>query len=237
MKNKNLKNLLIGAVVVIAGVTITMYSCEKQDITPNSELTGENLELKSILPQPQNICSDIVKHKIVIGKNERVGEAYIYNDAKNVNIILFAEKGTYFKNAYLDIESDWNSFPMDSKGEPAMSDFAYSIEGKDLSNVRRFSIPIEKMGGTKYFSAVVQVRNEKYDAIHSRAWVHGGRTFGESKEGLIFIYNPVDCSVPEGDGKDTPIDVPSDQPATGKPGVEPVGNTTGKPGVEPIKNN
>jgi len=217
MKNKNLKNLLIGAVVVVAGVSVTMYSCEKDNIAPTEEVTGEVQDLKSILPNPQGICSEVVKHKIVRNNKEKVGDAYMYNNAENFYMILFAEEGHFFRDAYLDLENSFESFPLNSDGNPAFTSFDYQITGKPLSNVRRFEIPIEKMNDAKYMSAVVQVRHTRYTDVKERAWVHGGRTYGDSQEGRIFIYNVEDCSTPDAeDGKTPPIDVPAEEVKTPK---------------------
>ena len=217
MKNKNVRNLLIGAVVIVAGVAVTMYSCEKENITPTEEVTGEVQELKSILPHPQEICSEVINHKIVRNNKEKVGEAYMYNNAENFYLILFANEGHFFRDAYLDLENSYETFPLNSDGNPAFTSFDYQVTGKPLSNVRRFEIPIEKMNDAKYMSAVVQVRHSRYNGVKERAWVHGGRTYGDSQKGRIFIYNVEDCSQPEPEGgKTPPAQLPAEEIKTPK---------------------
>jgi hypothetical protein len=215
MKNKNLRNLLIGAVVVVAGVAVTMYSCEKETITPADQLTGETVELKSVLPVEQDICSEIVKKKLVRASGrEYVGEAYIYNDAENMYVLLHADKGTFFRDAYLDAQESMEDFPMNSHGNMAFTDFDYKIDGTPMSNVRRFVLPLNKIKGKKYFSAVVQVRSTRYNDVKERAWIQG-RLVGGDEKGHAFIYDVEFC-------KTTPIDLPAENVKPAKPVVEPV---------------
>jgi hypothetical protein len=221
MKNKSLRTFILIALVAVAGISVTMYSCEKETIVPNTGETPELLELKTFLPDPLpvTICGEVIKKKIVNANKEIVGYAYMYNDAKKFNVILNATDGNYFKDAYMATQADFNTFPMNSEGNPDFTNFRFKIEGKRLSNIRRFEIPIDRMKETKYISIMTQVRHERNAdlEIKERAWVHGGRKYGESSEGSILIFNVEDCftDTVSGNGKTPPIDVPAE--GTAKP--------------------
>lgn len=212
MKNKNLRNLLIGAVVVVAGVAVTMYSCEKENIVPGEEVTGEVQELKSVLPNEQNFCAPVEQKNIIRTNKEKVGTAYIYNDPENMYVLLFGDEGHFFRDAYLEDEADVADFPMNSNGNLAFADFSYSIVGKAMSNVRRFVLPIGKLEG-KYFSVVAQVRHTRYNGVKERAWIQG-RLVGNTEKGHVFVYEPTLCKTP-------PSDLPAEGTVSPAPGANP----------------
>lgn len=220
MKNKNFRNIILIALVAVAGITITMYSCEKETIVPNTVETPEVLELKTFLPDPLpvTICSEVTRKKIVNANKETVGYAYMYNDKKNFCVILHANEGNYFKDAYMATQPDFNTFPLNSDGNPDFTNFRYKIEGKRLSNIRRFEIPLDRMKKTKYISVMAQVRHERNAdlEVKERAWVQGGRKYGDSSEGSILIFNVTDCITVDG-GKTPPIDVMEEETAKPAP--------------------
>jgi hypothetical protein len=224
MKNKNFRNIILIALVAVAGFMITMYSCEKETIVPNAGETPEMLELKTFLPDPLpvTICGEVIRKKIVNANEETVGYAYMYNDAKKFYVIMQANDGNYFKDAFMATQADFNTFPLNSDGNPDFTNFRFKIEGKRLSNIRRFEIPLYRMKETKYISVMAQVRHERNAdlEVKERAWVRGGRQYGESAEGSILIFNVQDCftdTVPADNGKTPPIDVPVEGMAKPKP--------------------
>jgi len=194
MKNKNVRNLLIGAAVVVAGVGVTMYSCEKENIVPAEELKGEVLALGSVLPNEQHICAPVVEKNIVRANKEKVGTAYIYNDPENMYVLMFAAEGHFFRDAYLENAPSLDGFPMNTNGNLAFGDFTYSIVGKPISNVRRFVLPIAKLEG-RYFSVMTQVRHSRYNGVKERAWIQG-RLIGTDPVGHVFAYEPTLCKTP-----------------------------------------
>lgn len=220
MKNKNFRNIILIALTAVAGIAITMYSCEKETIVPNRSESTEVLELKTFLPDPLpvTICGEVMKKKIVNANKETVGYAYMYNDSEKFCVILHANDGNFFKDAYMATQADFNTFPLNSDGNPDFTNFRFKIEGKRLSNIRRFEVPIERMKETKYISVVAQVRHEKNAdlEIKERAWVQGGRKYGESSEGSILIFNVTDC-LTEAGGKTPPIDLPEEELAKPAP--------------------
>ena len=223
MKNKNLRNLFIGAVVVVAGVGVAMYSCEKENITPAEEVTGEVKELQTVLPNDQHICSPVQEKNIIRPNKEKVGTAYIYNDPEKMYVLLFGDEGHFFRDAYLEDAASVGELPMNSDGNLAFGDFSYQIAGKAMSNVRRFVLPIGKLEG-KYFSVVAQVRHTRYNGVKERAWIQG-RLVGNTEKGHVFIYEPKLCKTPASD-------IPAEEAAAPAPGAHP--GKVDNP-VEPVK--
>ena len=190
---KNVRNMLIGVAAVAIGVSVTVYSCEKEQITPSSGVTGETLELKSVMPRASKICSEIVTKRMYRqGTKEFVGTAYLYNDPEHFYVLLFAEKGHYFKDAYMTSGASYKDFPFNSDGNLAFTDFKYSITSEPLSNVRRFIIPIGDIKDKKFMSVMAQVRHSNYADFKQRAWV-AGRYLGSDQAGQGFVHEVELC--------------------------------------------
>lgn len=205
MKKNGLRNLLLVAVAAVGVTAVTVYSCEKETITPNDterKVTvdlneGDIEEVDFQLPDMVNVCGSMTKKPILNIQGRAVGQAYIYNDKHNAHVILKADKGYLFKDAYLDYQAEQGLFVVSRDGGPDYLNFRYKIEGKRLSNVRAFQIPKADLKGMQYFACVAQVRTSRggdpMEIEKNRSWVEGAE-YGAKQKGMIFKYALQLCS-------------------------------------------
>ena len=198
MKKSNVKALLFVAVAAIGVTAVSMYSCEKEVITPNN---SEKLKVEDLtVPTPDNYCGKLVEKSMIMDNGKTVGEAIIYNDAKKLHVIVSTIKGYYMQDAYLHIGESIEDFPLDREGNPLISDFAYSIVGKKLSNVREFEVNLSVVPKASMIAVNTQIRRIQFNSAeeeklvhkYERAWIVG-KTFGNTWKGRAFKFGAIDC--------------------------------------------
>jgi hypothetical protein len=214
MKKSNFKYLVIGAVATIGVVAVTMFSCEKEVITPNS---ASNLKTEDVeMPVPKNYCGKVIEKDLINVDNQVVGKALIYNDFKYYHVILNTQKGYYMQDAYMHICSKIKELPLDQNSNPFVNKFTYSIKGRTLSNVREFKVPVGKLDQQSFVAVNAQIRKIMVNANEDeknvnlpdkyvRAWVDGPY-FGATEKGRYFNFSMEHCETL----KPTPVVVEND---------------------------
>jgi hypothetical protein len=201
MKKKKLSYLIASLLLGLSIFSITFYSCEKENIVPNTSTdNSESYRSKSEMPDLSKICGS-VKELNLLGENgEVVGTTLIFNDTKYF-YVQFRCNGKYILgDAAMHISPTTDQFPMDLNGNPLISKFDFKIKGQPLSNVRAIIVPISKLYGQSYVAASVQARSYRSDAKQSffiTAWADG-RSFGNSVKGKMFLYKRNACTEANG---------------------------------------
>lgn len=196
MKKSNLKYLFASVVVALGVVAVSVYSCEKEVITPNN-LTTEGTEMKTDvnIPIPGSICGKIQQKGLIKVNDQEVGEALVYNDTKYFYVQLTTNRGYYMMDANMHICTKFEEIPVDKYSNPDISRFTYSISGKPLSTVRKFRVALTEMNGNSLVTVTVKTKylRKGDDPIRfERAWVDG-RSFGTTEPGRVFAYEKGLC--------------------------------------------
>jgi hypothetical protein len=214
MKTSKLKYALIAGLTTIGITAVSIYSCEKEVVTPNAPTASESArlssELRLTIGDADNSCGEITEKYLLTKEGTKVGKAFIYNDAKNFNVILMTIRGYYMGAASMHITNDPNSFPLNEDKTPAIRDFKYRIDANGLTNIRRFVVPVQDLNAQSYIATSVAVRllksgeeknlniSAEVPANAMRLWIEG-KQFGQDGTGRMFKYTLTNCEV-SGDG-------------------------------------
>lgn len=181
---KKFRNIFLVALVAITGVTATMYSCSKESILPNEQMSTKTTQPTPDDPILAKYCGEMSKKALISQRGHSIGNAYIYNNGKNLYVHLIADANTYFGNAYLELKENPEDFPLTIRNTPDYLHFSVVLDGLATSKSRKFVIPLEQVRNKKYFSAVVKYDNTRAGRYQYKAWVEG-RAYPMSAEGQV----------------------------------------------------
>lgn len=242
MKTSKLKYVLFAGVATVGIAAASIYSCEKEVITPNAPSAAESArmssELRLTIDEPESICGTVTEKYLLTSEGTKVGKAFIYNDAKNMFVTLMTIRGYYMGAASMHITEDPNTFPLNDDKTPSIRDFEYRIDAAGLTNVRKFVVPSKDVNLHNYVAASVAVRLLKSGEVKSlnidtklpanamRLWVEG-RQFGQDGTGKMFKYNLTNCQVQDGNTVSDPkgiTELGEDHGVSDSKGVTSLGN-------------
>ena len=213
MKTSKLKYVLVASLAAIGITAVSVYSCEKEMISPNSITTAESegmaSDLRLTTAEPGDFCGAITEKYLITDEGQKVGKAFIYNDAKNMFVTLMTIRGYYMGAANAHVASDPNDFPMNDDKNPAVNQFEYRINASGLTNVRKFVIPSKDVNDKNYVAVCAAVRmlksseekslNVKPELPANSSWIWiEGRTFGQGHVGRMFKFDLTTCELPVG---------------------------------------
>ena len=193
-RRRNIRLFFISLGITLGVGAVSMYSCEKEIITPNAE---DNIILSNKTTRPiEGYCGDIQQKSIIFNSNnEEVGQALIYNDQRNFYIELSSWGDYLIEDVFLFVGTDRNAIPLDKFNNPDPISFEYSIQGKPLNNTRKFRLPLNDVPGQSILSCAMELRKPKPRGIangEEYAWVDG-HFFGSSVRGRYFGYDKQIC--------------------------------------------
>lgn len=192
MKNSKIKWLISGGIVAVTILSISVYSCEKQESLQYTTVEISEDPLKFIT-EPGAICSAITKKTVLNAQGRQVADAYLYNDAKNFYLIFAALKGHYLGNAYLHISEKSTDFPLDDQQNVDLEKYEYVIMPGKMAPLRKFRIPIDEISGYNYMSAAVVVCTEQNRPTGENvSWVDG-KYLGGEYPAKVFQYTKGIC--------------------------------------------
>lgn len=243
MKTSKLKYVLFASLAAIGITAASVYSCEKEVITPNSPSPAESermaSDLRLTIAEPDAVCGAVTEKYLITDEGLKVGKAFIYNDAKNMFVTLMTIRGYYMGTANMHVANDPSDFPLNADKNPAINKFEYRIDASGLTNVRKFVIPSKDVDQYNYVAACAAVRILKSGEDKSvlnvkpvlpanamRIWIEG-RTFGQNHSGRMFKYSKTTCELPAGNTVSDPkgITEASEEHDVNDPkGVTPLGN-------------
>lgn len=200
MKNKKFTYIILASLIGVIAVSLSVYSCEKEVITPNSGNELNSDRNKPGDPMPENYCGRTTELKLVADNGSVVGTALIFNDTKYFYVRMKSSNDFLLGDAALHVAPEVLGFPLDENKNPNVSLFKYKIKGQELSHERSIIVPLSDMKGLSYVAATVQAK-----ALHSTekhvmfvtTWIDG-RQFGDSDKGRFFTYNKQECLTTEG---------------------------------------
>jgi hypothetical protein len=196
---KNLKYVFLTGLVALGVAAVSVYSCEKEVITPNSP---ENRSA-TVLPSG-DICGKMVNKQLIRENGKVMGEALIYNDTKYFYVELTSqEKGYYFADAYMHIASKAEFMPVDKRGNVNISKFEYSITGRKLEETRKFRIPLTSLKSKAIVAVTAEAKHMNMgDNEHQEkltVWIKGNE-FGTGEiKGQMFKYQRQTCFTQDGE--------------------------------------
>lgn len=197
-KRTKLQYFIIAAVLSIAVVSVSVYSCEKQNFSPNTDEAVADLPDRFI-SEPGAICGEIVEKRIMKDASGDIGEALIYNDAKYFYVLLTAKRGHYMKDAFMHVCDRYSEFPLDRNGSPSLFMFEYKIKNQPVSSVRKFRIPISEISGNNYVAVAVEFNNTgNNNQEYKLAWIDG-KFLGTEQPGRSFTFTKVNCLTTPGE--------------------------------------
>ncbi len=204
MKNNRFTYVILASLAGLIAVSISVYSCEKEVITPNglNELNSDRNKPGD--PMPENYCGRTTELKMVADNGAVVGTALIFNDTKYFYLKMKSSKDFLLGDAAVHVAQKNYGIPLDENQNPDVSAFKYKIKGQELSHDRAIIIPLSDMKGLSYIAATVQAKalhsTEKHVMFVS-TWIDG-RQFGNTVKGRIFTYNKQECLTTEGQSDD-----------------------------------
>ena len=197
---KNLKYVFFTGLVALGVAAVSVYSCEKEVITPNSP---ENRSTSGVLPAG-DICGKMVNKQLIRENGKVMGEALIYNDTKYFYVELTSqEKGYYFADAYMHIASRADLMPVDIEGNADISKFEYSITGRKLEETRKFRIPLSDLKPIAVIAVTAEAKHMNMgDNEHQEkltVWIKGSQFGTGANRGQMFKYQRQTCFTQDGE--------------------------------------
>ena len=214
MKSSKLKYMLFASLAAVGITAVSVYSCEKEVITPNNEISADTervaSELKFTIGDPTTVCGNLSEEYLITNEGKKVGKAFYYNDAHFFYLTMMTVRGYYMGGANMHIMRSPSEFPLNDQKIPAIGQFEYMIDAPGLTNTRNFKVPISDLVDVNYIAATVAVRMMKGGAEAKdieftaetpdnmiRLWVDG-RAQGANKHGRIFTFEKTTCELPAG---------------------------------------
>lgn len=196
---KNLKYVFLTGLVALGVAAVSVYSCEKEVITPNSP---ENRSAE-VLPDGA-ICGKMINKQLIRENGKVMGEALIYNDTKYFYVELTSnEKGYSFSDAYMHIASKAELMPVDAEGNVDISKFEYSITGRKLEATRKFRVPLSSLKKTAIVAVTAEAKHMNMgDNEHQEkltVWIKGNEFGTGTNKGQMFKYKKQTCWTQEGE--------------------------------------
>ena len=197
MKRKNLVYAFFAFIGTLTAISISVYSCEKEALTPRDSqlMKFENLE-EPELPSGPAICGTYQERDLLQEDGTTVGRAYTYNNTKYMFITVITNKGFYMNDLSANVSKRFEDIPRDEQGNPILRLFNHFIDGSVLSNIRMMRIPLDEMSATSIVTVVAQVRQQNYNnqfpVKSKRAWIDG-RAYGTTSIGRLFTYSKGIC--------------------------------------------
>lgn len=195
MKKKNLTYIILAGLTGLVAVCLSVYSCEKEVITPNS---AEKLKPGSSMPE--TFCGKVMEKELVGENGAIIGTAVIFNDTKYFYVNMKSTNDYIFGDAAMHIATRPESIPVDQNRNPAVSEFDYKVKGQALSTNRSIIVPLSDMKGFSFVAVNVQAKalhsTEKH-ALFVSTWIDG-REFGNTVKGRLFTYDKQECLTTEG---------------------------------------
>jgi hypothetical protein len=197
MKRKNLVYAFFAFIATLTAISISVYSCEKESITPSDSqlMKFESLD-EPELPSGPAICGTYQERDLIQEDGITVGRAYTYNNTKYMFITVITNRGFYMNDLSANVSKRFEDIPRDDQGNPILRLFNHFIDGSVLSNIRIMRIPLDEMSATSILTVVAQVRQQNYNNQFAvkpkRAWIDG-REYGTSIRGRLFTYNKGIC--------------------------------------------
>ena len=192
MKPSNLKYLFIAAGVALGVTAISVYSCEKQQFTPNTAEAVADDPTKFIT-EPGAICGEMIEKSLVDQRGKAIGQAIVYNDTKFFYVIATPLKGFLFDKAYMHITDLVDEMPVSTSGDIELEKYEYHILNRPTSTLRKFRIPLGEIGAHSIVSVAIDVVSSKIEARPNRLFTAyvDGRLLGNN--GRMFAYERQNC--------------------------------------------
>ncbi|MCE2682579.1 MAG: hypothetical protein ACK49D_04900 [Flavobacteriia bacterium] len=195
---------LLASTFFAAGIAaVSVYSCEKESITPGLSNTSADVEIKKVV-MPADFCGELLNKPVLDAHGSVVAESMIYNTDKYLVVTVYAQNGRYIEDMYMNICKTFDEIPLNDWGDPLFDSFNFKILGKKLCNIRSFKIPLKQVPRTAMISVMAEIRpliptsmSEKEASRISRAWIEG-KTYGGDQKGRVFMHSYTYCpgSVP-----------------------------------------
>jgi hypothetical protein len=212
MKTAKLKYTLLAGLAVIGITVLSVYSCEKETIQPNNEISANTERsadnLKFTLTDPSTVCGNVSEEYLITNEGKKVGKAFFWNDAHSFHLTMLTVRGFMMGGANMHIMQSPNEFPLTADQIPAIGKFEYQIDAPGFTNIREFVVPMKDLVDRNYIAATVAVRivksgsdekNVDMDDVdlpdgYLRLWVNG-RSQGVNRHGKIFVFDRTRCEL------------------------------------------
>jgi hypothetical protein len=202
---KNMKYVFLTGLVALGVAAVSVYSCEKETIVPNTESTSKKPE---VLPAG-DICGKMMNKSIVkfhnmesdaIGKV--YGEALIYNDTKYFYVELKSnDKNIYLTDAYMEIAKSPATIPTGEDMDAVLRQFKYHILNRPAAISRKFRVPLNELRNFNLIAVATKFKHMNNGSAESKdsgiLWISGDR-INNSSEGFAFDYKKQVCETVDG---------------------------------------
>jgi hypothetical protein len=197
MKRKKLVYAFFAFIATLTAISISVFSCEKETITPSDSQLMKYEDLQEPeLPSGPALCGTYQERDLIEEDGTTVGRAYTYNNTKYMFITVITNKGFYMNDLSANVSKSFEDIPRDAQGNPIIRLFNHFIDGNILANIRIMRVPLDEMSATSIVTVVAQVReqtfNNQFPAKPKRAWIDG-REYGTTVLGKVFTYNKGIC--------------------------------------------
>lgn len=190
---KKTRTLILASVAVVAFVSVTFFSCEKETIMPTAT-TEDSIRTTDASKAANNPCSAVAKREIVDQEGNAVGTAFVYNDRDYFYLKLVGKHGYKIRTAHLHVAADMSEIPLDEHGNPNFFYFDYAVKNPVLNPKIEFQVPIDKLVAISLITStleVVKTNGTEEDKV-MRVWVDG-KAYGASMYGRVFKYEKASC--------------------------------------------
>ena len=197
---KNLKYVFLTGLTVLTVAAVSVYSCEKENIVPNTE---NNAKKQEVLPT-HDICGKMINKSIIKFHNNEsdaigkvYGEALIYNDTKYFYVELKSnDKNIYLTDAYMEITKDPSTIPTGEDMDAVLRQFRYRIINQPAAISRKFRVPMNELSGVNSIAVATRFKHMNNGSAASIdpgiLWISGNR-ISDNSEGFMFKYEKQIC--------------------------------------------
>jgi hypothetical protein len=198
--NQTRFRFLIASTFFAAGIAaVSVYSCEKESITPGLSRTNADVEIKKVV-MPADFCGELISKPVLDSHGAIVAESMIYNTDKYLIVSVYAQNGRYIEDVYMNISKTFDEIPLTDWGDPQYNSFNFKIIGKKLCNIRTFQVPLKQVPRTAMITLMAEVRpliptsmSEKEASRLSQSWIEG-KIYGGEQKGRAFMHIYTYCS-------------------------------------------
>jgi hypothetical protein len=198
MNHSNFR-FLIASTFFAAGIAaVSVYSCEKENITPGLSSTSNGVEIKKVV-MPADFCGELINKPVLDAHGSVVAESMIYNTDKYLTVSIYAQNGRYIEDVYMNISKTFDEIPLTDWGTPKFGSFNFKIIGKKLCNIRTFQIPLKQVPRTAMITVMAEVRpiiptssSDKEESHIAQAWIEG-KIYGGDEIGRVFMHSYTYC--------------------------------------------
>lgn len=165
---KTLKHIPLLMAVIIA---IFMGSCQKEPLSPSSEINNTRNINRPILP---SYCGNVTVTELIAGQIDNVGQVIVSNNGETLYVTYKTNEEWTINEMHLYV-GDFRLLPRTESGNPIPGQFPYIKKLNDSEMEYTFAIPLVEVGNCFAVAAHASLlsRHSTLSPMFESAWGNG----------------------------------------------------------------